>query len=118
MSFDIAGTQGEEGTHYFRIDGYEDAFMFAYRILRKTPKGVWIKTEWNKPDKFILNSARKRWAYPTRELARNSYRIRKERQICHCNDMINAANAGLVAVGFKAIDRNSCFKSYREGDFW
>jgi hypothetical protein len=116
--FEIAGTRGEEGIHYFRIDGYGNAYISAYEILRKTPKGCWIKTGYQ-TEKFILDGARRRWAYPTRELARNSYRIRKERQIRHCNDMIIAANEGLSIMGFKPIDPKSRFhkRSYFEEDY-
>lgn len=118
MKFDIMGTRGEEGTHYFRVDGYDTAYTHAYEILYKTPKGCWISVGYE-DKKFILNDARRRWAYPTVELARNSYRIRKERQIRHCNDMIENANAGLVRMGFKAIDPKSRFRktSYFEEDY-
>jgi hypothetical protein len=107
--FEIAGTRGEEGIHYFRIDGYGNAYISAYEILRKTPKGCWIKIGYQ-TEKFILDGARRRWAYPTKELALDSYRIRKERQIRHCNDMIQAANEGLIKMGFKIIDPSSRFR--------
>jgi hypothetical protein len=106
--FDIMGTRGEEGTHYFRIDGYGNAYIAAYEIVRKTAKGCWISTGYQ-TEKFILDGARRRWAYPTKELALDSYRIRKERQIRHCNDMVQAANEGLTTMGFKAIDPKSRF---------
>jgi hypothetical protein len=117
-TFEIFGTRGEEGTHYFRVDGYGNAYAQAFEILRKTPKGCWIKTGYQ-TEKFVLDGARRRWAYPTRALALDSYRIRKERQIRHCNDMITAANEGLVTMGFKAIDPKSRFHktSYFDEDY-
>ena len=118
MTFEIMGTRGKEGTHYFRVDGYGNAYTAAYEILRKTPKGCWISVGYEQ-EKFILDDARRRWAYPTVELARNSYRIRKERQIRHCNDMVEAANLGLVAMGFQPIDPKSRFRktSYFDEDY-
>jgi len=116
MNFDIMGTQGKEGTHYFRVDGYALAYVASYKILRRTPKGCWIEVGY-KQEKFILDDARRRWAYPTKELAKNSYRIRKQRQIRHCNNMIEAANEGLVKMGFQPIDPNSRFEVYRE-EIW
>jgi len=73
-----------EGTHYFRYDGYEHANCDCLRIIKKTPKGVWVSLGYD-DKKFILDDARKRWAYPSIKEALESFRIRKERQIRHCN---------------------------------
>lgn len=101
---------------YYRYDGYEYAQCDTYPVLRRTAKGVWINIGLSYPglekEKFILDGARKRWAYPTKELALESFQIRKERQIRHCNDMIERANKALVAVGLRAIDPASRFRKY------
>jgi hypothetical protein len=59
-----------------------------YRVVRRTPKGRWITPTWNSDDtrfqKFVLDGLGKRYAYPTRELARESFTIRKEREIMRC----------------------------------
>lgn len=103
---------------YFRYDGYEYANCEKYEVIKRTPKGAWINLgyAWEKDPKkkFILDNARRRWAYPTVELALNSFRIRKERQIRHCNDMIENANIALLKVGFKAIDPASRFNQHFE----
>lgn len=48
-----------------------------FRVIRKTPAGVFIKVNYR--EKFILDNARKRWAYPTRALALESFIERKRK---------------------------------------
>lgn len=56
--------------------------VHEYRVLSETPKGVWLET-WTRADgkRFVLRSARKRWACPTLEEAIDSWRARKQRQL-------------------------------------
>lgn len=51
-------------------------------VQRHTPKGVWIirQDAWCNKERFVLNNARKRWAYPTPELALQSFIARKQKQ--------------------------------------
>lgn len=60
-----------------------------YRVISRTPKGCWITPEWNSDDTrfrhFILDGSGRRFAYPTRELARESFIIRKKREIQYCS---------------------------------
>jgi hypothetical protein len=52
-----------------------------FRVKRRTSKGVWIEVGmYPVKEKFILYNARVRYAYPTKELAEQSFRIRKEKQ--------------------------------------
>jgi hypothetical protein len=88
--------------HYYRYDDYEYAKCTPYRVVRHTAKGVWIYLSWRHKDKFILNDARVRWAYPTKEEALNSYRMRKLRQIEWCRYWEKQARKGLSKVGFDA----------------
>lgn len=60
--------------------GYEpDYWLEKYPVTKRTPCGVWVDV-WSVP-KFCLNDARKRFAYPTVELAFESYVIRREKQL-------------------------------------
>ena len=52
--------------------------MRRYPIIKRTAKGVWINVGY-KP-KFVLNDSTKRYAYPTEELAKESFLRRKWRQ--------------------------------------
>ena len=63
-----------------------------FTVVRRTPKGCWIvnsywhgRGEYPKHmEKFILNDAGKKYAYPTREEARYSFIKRKQREIQRC----------------------------------
>ena len=85
---------------YYRYDGYEYPRAEAYKVVKRTAKGAWIYIGYGIKDKFILDDARRRWAYPTKEEALNSYRIRKLRQIEHCREGELKAKEGLRKLGF------------------
>jgi hypothetical protein len=104
--------------HYYRYDDYENARCSAYKVVKKTLHGVWISLGYGEKDKFILDHARRRWAYPTMKDALNSFRIRKERQIMHSNASIDNAIQALIAVGLKPINRNSRFRKYDDEEVW
>ena len=101
---------------YFRYEGYEYADIEAFRIVKRTECGVWIHLGYGVKDKFILNGARKRYAYPTKADALESYRIRKLRQIEHCREGERRAIQGLNQVGFNAEDELKRF--FREDFDW
>jgi hypothetical protein len=104
-------------THYFRYDGYEHAMCYSYPVTRRTLKGVWIALGYPEKQKFILNDARKCWAYPTKELALDSFKIRKHRQIMHSNASIDSANIALRKVGLETIDVRTRFSDQVE-EIW
>jgi hypothetical protein len=64
-------------------DDYSPAriVLRCMRVIRETAKGVWLD-DWSVP-RFVLKDARKRFAYPTIELARKSFLIRKRHQVGH-----------------------------------
>lgn len=58
-----------------------------FRVISRTSKGAWISPLWDSEGefkKFVLDGSGRRFAYPTRELARESFIIRKKREIQHC----------------------------------
>jgi len=64
--------------------------LTEYEVLRYTPKGAWINAspyrsatsfKHMKDEKFVLLSARKRFAHPTKEEAMTSFIARKKAQI-------------------------------------
>lgn len=73
-----------------------------YRVLRETPKGVWLVPDWASDDwpkpRFVLNGSGKRYAYTSFERAKASYKIRKERQIGHARHAIESAEARLAII--------------------
>jgi hypothetical protein len=68
---------------------YDDDHLGAHQIIlsefnvrRHTPKGVWISSGWF-GEKWVSLSGRKRYAYPTKEAAMDSFKIRKNKQLGH-----------------------------------
>ena len=51
----------------------------SYNAIKKTPKGYWLDVDGD--EKWVSDSARKRFAYPTKEEAFQSFIYRKKRQI-------------------------------------
>lgn len=69
-----------------RMCGYDDyapsrveVRLDRFPIEKFTPKGFWIR-EFNGVKRFVLNSGRKRFAYPDLVLAKESFIRRKEVQ--------------------------------------
>lgn len=59
-----------------------EIYLEEFRVYKNTPKGYWIKTYPLLPKlTFVLDIGRKRYAYPTLELAKESFLARKTRQI-------------------------------------
>lgn len=57
-----------------------------FYVVSRTPKGVWVAPTWDGEGRFkhfVLEGKGKRYAYPTREEARASFIIRKQREIQH-----------------------------------
>lgn len=68
------------------------------RVLKETEKGVWLETDWEIKNKFVLKEARKRWAYPTIELARDSFEKRKLKQLQHVKNKMDYMLALIEAI--------------------
>lgn len=61
---------------YYGEDAYEPCIQIArFRVIKKTPKGVWLN-HWG-GHRWVSNESRKRLAYPTKELAYESFLARK-----------------------------------------
>lgn len=70
----------------------------AYRVIKETPKGVWIDAPSNdwRDRRFVNKGARKRFACPTVEEAIASYKARKRRQIAILKSRIKKVEEALV----------------------
>jgi hypothetical protein len=98
-SWPLGGLCRYDSTMYREEYGTRDNVRIGltwYRIVRKTPKGAWIDV-WGQ-QKFVLDNARKRYAYPTEELARDSFIERKEWQIIHATRQRKHAELALAAM--------------------
>ena len=76
-------------TDYWRMDTIQyhgssppQIVWSKFGVLKETPKGVWIICWTAKGSKkFILNGAKKRFAYPTKTEAKENFIARKKRYI-------------------------------------
>ena len=66
----------------------------VFREIRKTPKGAWIEVPFH-GKKFVLDHGRKRYAWPTQELAWESFVARKQKQIRLLSRQVAAAEAAI-----------------------
>jgi hypothetical protein len=74
-----------------------EVWLFKYKVVSKTPCGVWITLGKGK-DKFINLNATKKWACPTIEEAKKSYLRRKLRQIQILSAQLHSAKVGKELV--------------------
>lgn len=69
----------------------------TYRVIKRTPKGAWIDLGWG-DKRFVLLTARKRYALPTQAEALESFILRKSRQEdIYNNRAASARNAQRLA---------------------
>lgn len=111
-----------EDVHYSRgVDEYDDPLpgghvrveLREYPILKRTPKGAWIKECWawsatlsfpgeesrrERGEKFVLLTARKRYAAETKEQALDDYRYRKCRQLRILKAKLRSVESALEAA--------------------
>ena len=71
----------------------------ALPILRRTPKGAWIKNPITDQEKWVSDSTRKRFAYPSEEYALESLRQRNRRHLGHLRAKIKKAEAIRDSLG-------------------
>ncbi len=67
---------------YYRCDGNlnNGIFIEAFPVMKKTKRGVWIALRFEERNRFVLNTARKRYAWPTVDEAIDSFLARKKQQ--------------------------------------
>lgn len=68
------GGSASNGNHYIRIFGYD--------VTEETNCGYWISSGWNaKKWKWVSKTSRRRFAYPTKEEAVESFFLRQQHRI-------------------------------------
>lgn len=71
----------------YEIVAYEDGpriFLWKFNLVKETPKGYWIsmgKNDYKSKDRWVSKTSKKRYAYPTLEEAKVSFRARTKRRI-------------------------------------
>lgn len=79
----------------------------VFRVLKHTPRGCWIRDPYDYKRRFILNDARKRFAYPTEELAKESFLARKECQLGILESQIKNIKHAVVALNEGRLNDHS-----------
>jgi hypothetical protein len=82
MTFYRFGDYGVScGDEEFGFSSRREVTLLEFRVVKETPKGAWIETTFCGDKRFVRLDARKQYACPTVELARQSFIARKKRQI-------------------------------------
>lgn len=95
--------------------------LYQYRVTRRTPKGCFIEPngyctlgfkqhDRRSKDRFILDGARKRYAYPTIEEAKASFIARKESRLAYLKRDRDFAQAALDTAKREDFAPNTTFK--------
>lgn len=89
---------------YVSGSGSTEVTLRTYRVIRRTPCGVWIEEDFGdfhllgSGPRFVNLTARKRFACPTKAEARESFKARKRRQIKILKAQIARAERALAAL--------------------
>ena len=89
-----------------------------FKVVKRTPQGVWILASWPDGKKWVSLSGRKRFAYPDKKEALNSFRIRKVWQKRRCEMSLGIANELLDMIEKGEVfrsDEDCACELYREG---
>jgi hypothetical protein len=71
----------------------------THQVTKQTPKGFWIVDLGDFRKRiFVLNSGRKRYAYPTKEEAQTSFLARKRRQLAILKSQIYHIELAVEAI--------------------
>jgi hypothetical protein len=75
-----------------------------YKVIKKTKCGYWIKLFSCFDDKkWVSKNSKKRFAYPTKQEAMNSFKFRKKRQIEILEDKLKKAREALCLIDTKPL---------------
>lgn len=80
--------------------------LLTYPVKSETPKGVWVHDPYVHRQRWISLSSRKAFAYSTKELALNSFKIRNAKHIGHLERSLVEAK-----LAREALDEPDLYKS-------
>lgn len=82
-----------------------DVIETVYSLIKETPKGYWISNEeFDVNQRWIPKQSRKRFAYPTRKEALESFIRRQEERIRILSVQISDSKTGLFQANSKLKD--------------
>lgn len=94
---------------FYRYDGYNNIKVAEFVAIKETSHCYWIvqKNFVNTKPKQIYKAAERRYACLTKELALNSFRIRKKWQIIHLERQLKNAKQALYMAQKGQVDDNA-----------
>lgn len=105
----------DEILYSFGLDQFDDPIpgyrmelgLTEYEIVKRTPKGAWIRyplfSLYEDEKKFVLLTARKKFACETKEEALKSFAARKNRQIAILEAKLKVAKEALQRANHMLI---------------
>lgn len=85
----------------FNIFGVTPDYSIALvecEVLRPTKEGYWIKRPYSRKERWVSKTTTKRYAYPTKAEAYQSFVIRAKHAVKHCEHNLTTANKFLKLV--------------------
>jgi hypothetical protein len=95
-SCDVCAGIDESGEVIHTDEPIVDVYLKRYSVIKHTPKGVWLDN-----GRFVLKDARKRYACPTVEEARDSFKARKTAQIRILRRRARSAELAMGLIDFR-----------------
>ena len=89
----------DESGEWLHDESYSCLYAHTFVVLKVTSCGKWIRDQAGNR-RFILDKSRKRFAHETIELALESFRARRERQIGILSARLRAADEELALAKF------------------
>jgi len=68
------------------------------RYIKSTPKGVWVYDTYGMSTKWVSNTSKKRFCYPTIDEARKSYLARRMRRLVILRTQLNSTIRSINAM--------------------
>lgn len=95
-----------ERGYLFLEDDTKVIILLEFETIRETPNGYWIKINRFK-EKFVLKDSRKRYAYPTKQEAFESFRIRTIKSWHYASRDVNNAKVFIDLINNHELNTNT-----------
>jgi len=77
---------------------FPGSWLYVFRLIKETPKGYWISGSFGSNKHWVSKTAKKRYAYPTKEEAAISFKRRSEAWVRLSEENLNRAKRALASA--------------------
>lgn len=81
--------------------------LFTFRVFKETPCGFWYVRD--NEEKWVSKKAKRRYCYPSKEDAWDSFKHRKRAHLRHLKNKLDGINQILKIIDKKELDGNLNF---------